>query len=593
MLSNLRQLLGDTAFKSVWKRYLPLILITFILLIFGKLCTVSLSWFVKNLVDTFSTNNKININEPISISSVLLFGYGIALIGNVGFNELKQMLATKFTLRFMEEIAQHTFLHILRLPFDFFIGQKSGVITRDYERGLRGIQSLSELLLYSALPTAIELILIFSYIYLNYHGVIISVIGISVIIHISLSIKISGRWAILREKYNNAESQCNQRLNDCLINIESVKLFCNEELETKKFVNTFRNYSRAFFESQRYCAYLNTTQQFILAIAVVFVLWNGYFDVQNGVISIGDWVMLNSLLLQIYSPLNLLGIFYKDTRQSLVDIETLVKLSTLPVEKNKNLNEFELSGTPFISFENIGFSYKKNLPILKDVSFNITPNTFNAIVGHSGSGKSSLIKLLTRLQIPENGYIFFNGVDLMDIDLKYLREFISVISQDNTLFNTTIFDNIRYGYSKISEEDMINAAKLAHIHDFIMSLPNKYDTEVGERGMKISGGQRQRLLIARALTRKPRILILDEGTSALDSITEKNILDLLHSIKNITIIMIAHKLTNIISADQIVVFEKGKLVATGKHYQLLNNSIYNELWINSTNHHETISKDIN
>ena len=591
MLSNLRQLLGDIAFKTVWKRYLPVVLITFLLLVLGKLCSVSLAWFVKHLVDRFSVTENININEPISISFVLLLGYGVALIGNVGFNELKQILATKFTLGFIEDVAKYTFLHILRLPFNFFIGQKSGVITRDYERGLRGIQALSELLLYSVIPTTIELIIIASYIFLNYQGFIILIIGISVILHVSISLKISGRWSILREKYNTAESLCNQRLNDCLINIESVKLFSNEKLETKNFLENFQNYRKAFFESQKYCAYLNTSQQFILAIAVMLVLWNGYFDVKKGLISVGDWVMLNSLLLQIYTPLNLLGIFYKDTRQSLVDIESLVKLSKLATEENSGANEIKLSNAPSISFEKVGLSYKNN-KVLKDVSFNLKPHTFNAIVGHSGSGKSSLINLLTRLQIPEYGCIRFNGVDIKQIKLECLREVVSVVSQDTTLFNTTILGNISYGYSQANQEDIIDAAKLANIHSFIMSLPKQYETEVGERGLKISGGQRQRILIARALIRKPRILILDEGTSALDSVTEKNILHTLRNIENITIIMVAHKLTNVISADQIIVFKQGKLVAKGKHHYLLNNHVYNKLWVNSYQSSEIRSKGI-
>ena len=580
MLSNLRQLVGEPAYKSLWARYLPGILVTMAFLVLGKLCTVSLAWFIKILIDLFSNHAVIPVNDSLLIPFTLLLVYGIALVGSVGFNELKQLLASKLTLSFIEEIAKHTYLHILCLPYTYFVGQKSGVITREYERGLRGIQGLSELLLYSIFPTLVELMIIAIYMTMNYQGSIILAVGVSVLFHLTITLTISGRWSIFRERYNHAESHCNQNLTDCLINVENVKLFGNEAFETQRYVNTFKDYRQAFFAAQKYCAYLNTSQQFILAVAVVWVLWSGYSYVQSGLISVGDWVMLNALLLQVYAPLNLLGIFYKDVRQSLVDIEALVKLSKLPIEKHTGTGNVMIWDAPSINFDTVSLSYEGHTPVLKDVSFVLKPNTFNAIVGHSGSGKSSLVKLLTRLVSADQGTISLNDRDINDIQLESLRACIGVVSQDNTLFNTSILDNVRYGYLQASLDEVIEAAKLANIHAFIMSQPKQYNTEVGERGLKLSGGQRQRISIARALLRRPHLLILDEGTAALDSASEKAVLDSIHATQSMTIIMIAHKLSNVINADQIIVMDRGRIVGMGTHVDLLeNNLVYKQLWV--------------
>jgi len=577
-LTRLRQLLGEPAFKSFFARYAPAVAATLFFLMLGKVCTVGLSWFVKNLVDLLSADHAFSVNDPFLMVVSLLIGYGVALIGSVGFNELKQMLATKMTLRFIQEIAEHTFSHILRLPFNFFLGQKSGVITRNYERGLRGVQVLSELLLYSIFPTVVELVIIVIYVANNYQGWIMSAVSISALLHVIITLKISGRWSVFRERYNNAESHCNQRLTDCLINIESVKLFGNEDIETKRFVSNFNDYRQAFLASQKYCAYLNTSQQFILSLAVVLVLWLGYQDVQAGLISVGDLVMLNALLLQVYSPLNLLGIFYKDVRQSLVDINALVQLSTLPTEKHSGTLIPKEPSSPHITFDKVRLNYGQTA-ILSEVSFDIKPYTFNAIVGSSGSGKSSLVKLLTRLVEINSGCIRLGTKDIQQIDITHLRALMGVVPQDNTLFNTTIYDNIRYGRLNADMTDVIAAANLADIHDFIMTLPGLYDTEMGERGLKLSGGQRQRIVIARALLRQPSILILDEGTAALDTATEKTVLDKIHATKSKTIIMIAHRLTNVVSADQIIVLDKGRVVGMGSHVDLLtNNPVYKHLW---------------
>ena len=579
MLTPLRHLLGEPAFKNLWLRYLPGILATLILLVAGKSCAVSLAWFVKKLVDVLPQQARLAADDPLMLPVALLLGYGIALIGSVGFNELKQMLATKLTLRFIEEIAEQTFLHILRLPFNFFVGQKSGVITRDYERGLRGIQALSELLLYSVLPTLVELAIIAVYMAKHYQASILVTVGVSVVLHVAMTLVISGRWSIFRERYNHAESHCNQRLADCLINVESVKLFGNEALETRRFVATFRDYRQAFFVAQKYCAYLNTSQQLILAVAVVWVLWGAYHDVQSGVISVGDWVMLNALLLQVYAPLNLLGIFYKDVRQSLVDIEALVRLSGLPVEDPRGTCDGTVCDVPRISFDAVWLRYPGHEHVLREVSFTFEPNTRNAVVGHSGSGKSSLVKLLTRLVEADRGHIWLDDCDITDIPLERLRASIGVVAQDNTLFNSTVLDNIRYGRLDADMEEVIAAAKLANIHEFIMSLPLQYATEVGERGLKMSGGQRQRICIARALLRQPRILILDEGTAALDGATEKAVLDQIHASQRMTIIMIAHKLTNVVDADRIIVMDDGRVAGEGRHDELLaSNHVYKRLW---------------
>lgn len=580
MLTPLRQLLAEPTFKTLGARYLPGILATLALLVLGKLCTLGLAWFVKKLVDVLPHHQpNLAVDDPILLPVTLLLGYGIALVGSVAFNELKQMLATKLTLRFIEEIAEQTFLHILRLPFNFFVGQKSGVITRDYERGLRGIQALSELLLYSVLPTLVELAIIAIYMAKHYQASIMLTVGVSVVLHVAMTLIISGRWSIFRERYNHAESHCNQRLADCLINVESVKLFGNEALETRRFVATFRDYRQAFFVAQKYCAYLNTSQQLILAVAVVSVLWGAYHDVQRGVISVGDWVMLNALLLQVYAPLNLLGIFYKDVRQSLVDIEALVQLSKLPGEEDLGRGDVVVSEAPRISFEAIGLRYEGHASVLSDVSFTLQPHSFNAIVGHSGSGKSSLVKLLTRLVVADQGNIRLDDQAITEIPLGRLRASIGVVSQDNTLFNSTVLDNIRYGHLQATLDEVIEATQLAHVHDYIMSLPLQYATEVGERGLKMSGGQRQRIAIARALLRQPRILILDEGTSALDAATEKAVLDSIHATQRTTLIMIAHKLSNVVNADHIIVMEGGKVVGAGQHIALLESSpVYQQLW---------------
>ena len=522
----------------------------------------------------------------IAVSGIglLVVAYAIVRLSTAIFTELREILFIKVTQSAVRQLALQVFRHLHSLSLRFHLERQTGGMSRDIERGTRGIQTVISYSLYSILPTLIEVGLVLGFFIIKYEAYYAIVTLIALTSYIVFTVKVTEWRTHFRRTMNDLDSRANTRAIDSLLNYETVKYFGNEEYEAHRYDENLQRFRSAAIKSQNSLSLLNGGQQAIIATGLVFILWRATQGVIAGKLTLGDLVLVNTFMLQLYIPLNFLGVIYRELKQSLTDMDRMFAL----MEANREIAdlpqapELKLGGAQ-VAFEQVIFSYDPARQILHDVDFTIAAGTTTAVVGHSGSGKSTLARLLFRFyDLPRDGVgrIAIDGQDIRDVTQHSLRAAIGIVPQDTVLFNDTIYYNIAYGRPAASREEVVAAARAAHIHDFIESLPAAYETSVGERGLKLSGGEKQRVAIARTLLKNPEILIFDEATSALDSRSERAIQNELDQIaRNRTTLIIAHRLSTIIHAQQIIVLDRGRIVERGTHAELLlREGLYAQMW---------------
>jgi ATP-binding cassette subfamily B protein len=545
-------------------------------LIGAKLAVVSIPIVLKHIVD--------NLNQPkamLVVPLALLFGYGLLRLASTVFSDLRDIVFAKVTQRAIRRVGLEVFKHLHNLSLRFHLERQTGGVTRDIERGARGISSLIHLTLFSVLPTLIEISLVAGILFAKFDWIYAAITLVVLVIYIALTISITEWRTQLRRQMNEMDSQANTKAIDSLLNYETVKYFGNEEFEAKRYDSSLQSWEVAAVKNQTSLGMLNAAQAAIIAIGVTTMLIRASHGVVEGKLTVGDLVMINAFLIQMFIPLNFLGVMYREIKQSLTDIERLFKLLNVNREVADQADALPLLVTGAeVKFDDVRFGYDSNRGILQGVSFTVPAGHNIAVVGTSGAGKSTLSRLLYRFYDVNEGVIYIDGQDIRQVTQTSLRAAIGIVPQDTVLFNDSIYYNVAYGRPTASREEIVEAARAAHILHFIESLPNGWETTVGERGLKLSGGEKQRVAIARTILKNPRILILDEATSALDTQTEKIIQAELKEIaKNRTTLTIAHRLSTIVDADQILVMEQGQIVERGDHRELLAaNGIYAKLW---------------
>jgi len=547
-------------------------------LILAKVANVAVPLVFKNLIDTLSIpREQLWLAVPLG----LLGAYGLLRFSSALFQEMRELVFARVTQRAVRTIALQVFEHLHAMSLRFHLERQTGGLTRDIERGTRSIGSLISYSLYSILPTLIEVLLVLGVLVVRYDVVFALVTVGTLTAYVSYTILVSNRRVAQRRLVNELDSAANARAIDSLLNFETVKYFNNEAWEKARYDKQMLKWEAAQVDSQISLAWLNLGQAGIIAVGVTLMMWRATAGVTAGTMTVGDIVLVNAFLIQLYTPLNFLGILYREIRQALTDIERMFGL----LGQNREIQDAPDAqplppGPCAIRFESVDFAYETTRPILHDVSLDIPAGQTLAVVGHSGSGKSTLARLLFRFYDVQGGGLSINGRDIRQLTQASLRAAIGIVPQDTVLFNDTIFYNIQYGRPSATHDEVIAAAKAAHLHAFIESLPDKYDTRVGERGLKLSGGEKQRVAIARALLKNPPILIFDEATSALDSKTEKAIqaeLDL--AAQGRTTLIIAHRLSTVMNAHQILVLDKGRVLERGSHRELLAaGGVYAQMW---------------
>ena len=549
-------------------------------LVFAKVANVAVPLVLKELIDGLT----ITPDKPASLLILpvgLLIVYGLLRLSTTVFTELREFFFAKVTQRAVRTVALKVFRHLHALSLRFHLNRQTGGITRDIERGTRGISSLVSYTLFSILPTAIEITLVLGYLALQYDLWFSAITLVALVTYVVFTVLVTEWRTHFRRTMNELDSKANTRAIDSLLNYETVKYFSNEEYEAKRYDEGLQRYEHAAVRSQTSLTLLNTGQSLIIASAVTLILWRATLGVIGGTMTLGDLVLVNAFMIQLYIPLNFLGVLYREIKQSLADMEKMFTLldqhrevADSPGARPLSIQQAELR------FSQIDFSYEKNRQILFDVDFTIAAGTTTAVVGHSGSGKSTLARLLFRFYDVDKGAILIDGQDIRDVTQSSLRSAIGIVPQDTVLFNDTIAYNIAYGRPNASQQDIVAAARAACIHDFIESLPDGYNAMVGERGLKLSGGEKQRVAIARTVLKNPAILVFDEATSALDSHAEQAIQAQLKDIaRDRTTLVIAHRLSTIADATQILVMAQGRIVERGSHAELLaKQGLYADMW---------------
>ena len=549
-----------TLFPYLWQ-YRLRVLAAMACLISAKVANVGVPLVFKEMIDGLSGGEQL-----LALPILLLVMYGALRFSTALFTELREILFARVTQRAVRQVSLEVFRHLHALSLRFHLERQTGGVSRDIERGSRSISSLISYTLYSILPTLVEIGLVLGILFVKYDMGYVVITMISLVTYIVFTIKVSN-WRIdIRRAVNENDSAANTRAVDSLLNYETVKYFNNEAWESRRYDEQLVKWEEAATRSQTTLAFLNLGQQAIIALGVTAMMWRAANGVVEGHMTIGDLV-----LIQLYMPLNFLGIVYREIRQALTDIERMFKLLNENREIADAPDARDLPAGPLqVNFGAVEFAYEPNRQILKNLSFAIPPGKTVAVVGHSGAGKSTLSRLLYRFYDVTGGAIQINGHDLRALKQTSLRAAIGIVPQDTVLFNDTIFYNINYGRPEASREEVFAAARAAQLHDFIDSLPLKYETRVGERGLKLSGGEKQRVAIARALLKNPPILIFDEATSALDSATERAIQTQLEQVAiGHTTLVIAHRLSTVMNADEILVMSEGRIIERGSHAALL------------------------
>ncbi|WP_293006315.1 ABC transporter ATP-binding protein/permease [Nitrosomonas sp.] len=546
------------------------------LLVLAKLANVSVPLVLKEIVDA--------LDQPraeLVLPVFLLMSYGVLRLCSTLFGELRDAIFAKVTQRAIRRVANKVFSHLHSLSLRFHLERQTGGVSRDIERGTRGISFLLNFMLFNILPTLLEIGLVLAILISKYDIWFAIIIVSTLLAYISLTLIVTEWRMIFRRTMNNMDSKANTQAIDSLLNYETVKYFGNEAWEARRYDEHLQSWEKAAIRNQTSLATLNAGQSAIIAVGVTLLMLLAADQVVDGHMTLGDLVLINAFMLQLYMPLHFLGFVYREIKHSLADMERMFTL----LEENKEIQdkpdaEILNIKNAAIHFDQVNFSYEPNRQILFNVSFDIPAGHNVAVVGHSGSGKSTLARLLFRFYDVQSGRIQINDQDIRDVTQQSLRTTMGIVPQDTVLFNDSIFYNIAYGRPDATANEVYAAAQSAHIHDFIESLPEKYETIVGERGLKLSGGEKQRVAIARTILKNPAILIFDEATSALDSNSEKRIqAELKRIAKNRTTLTIAHRLSTIADADQILVMDHGRIIERGTHQQLLAiNSQYARMW---------------
>ena len=542
----------------------------------AKLANVGVPLVLKDVVDSLDPTQAILV-----VPAFLLLAYGALRFLTTLFAELRDVVFARVIQNTMRSTALEVFSHLHKLSLRFHLDRQTGGLSRDIERGVAGIRFLMNFMLFNIIPTLFEIGLVISILLKRFDARFGLVVIATLSAYVLLTLFITEWRMAFRRKMNLMDSQANTSAIDSLINFETVKYFNNEDFELQRYDKSMKQWEKAAVRSTTSLGLLNSMQGLVIAIGVTVMMLLAADEVVKGSMTVGDLVMVNAFLLQLFIPLNFLGFVYREIRHSLADMERMFNLLKTPeeVEDAAGASELKLNNAS-VSFENVGFSYDKRRQVLNDISFKIPAGKTVAVVGHSGAGKSTLSRLLYRFYDVSEGEIAIDGQNIRDVSQQSVRRAIGIVPQDTVLFNDTIYYNIAYGRPGAEKEEVIRAAKHAHIHEFIESLPDGYDTMVGERGLKLSGGEKQRVAIARTILKAPAILVFDEATSALDSATEQNIQAELEAISaDTTTLIIAHRLSTVQHADQILVMDKGQITEQGTHSELLNmGGIYSSMW---------------
>jgi len=553
------------------------VLFAFSCLVVAKLANVAVPLLLKAIVDALEVKANLALVMPLSI----LLAYGAMRLASAMFNELRDVLFAKVRYRAMRRLTIRTLAHLHSLSLRYHLERKTGAISSDLQRASASLSSLLNYFTFSILPIALEFVLVAGILITRYSFSFTLIIFGSVAAYVAFTFKIMNWRMQYRQEMNRLESKANNEAVDSLINYETVKYFNNEELETRRCDTTMAAWEQNAALSQSSMSALNFGQSAIIAIGVTVIMIFAADEVVKGNMSIGDLVLVNAVLLQLFIPLGFLGIVYRQIHYAIADMERLVKLLGEAPEVTDKLDAKELRvSAGHLEFRHIAFAYNPERKILHDVSFSVAAGKKIAVVGASGAGKSTLVRLLFRFYELDSGEILIDGQNIRDVTQESLRRAIGIVPQDTVLFNESIYYNLSYANPQASRELVEQAAKRAHIHDFIQSLPQGYDTVVGERGLKLSGGEKQRVAIARVLLKQPKIMVFDEATSALDSKNEQAILRELRQVaQDHTTLVIAHRLSTIVDADEIIVLDNGRVVEYGTHESLLlQQGQYAQLW---------------
>ncbi len=556
-------------------------------LVAAKLVTVAMPYAYKGATDWLASavaaptpEARLALGAAI-VPAMLILAYGGARVMMMLLNQLRDLLFTKVAANAVRQLTTRTFRHLHELSLRFHLERRTGAISRIVEKGNGAVDTIIRLGIMTTLPTALELLLICWILWSGFGPAYVLLVIVMVVAYLAYTVKAS-EWRIgIRREMNDSDRDANSKSVDSLLNYETVKYFGNEAMEAKRYDSSMVRYEKAYVRTTYSLAVLNVGQAIIFTVGLTISMILSARAIVAGTQTLGDFVLINGLLTQLYVPLNFMGMVYREIKQGMVDLETMFEL----LDKNPEIKD-KPGAKPLVvtqgrvTFENVSFHYDPDRPILKNVSFDVPPGKMVAIVGPSGAGKSTLSRILFRFYDVASGRVLIDGQDIREVTQSSVRAAIGVVPQDTVLFNDTIFYNIRYGRPSATDAEVIEAARLAQISDFIALLPQGFNTQVGERGLKLSGGEKQRVAIARTILKAPPIQRLDEATSALDSHTEREIQDALDKVaKSRTSLVIAHRLSTIVHADEIIVLEKGVIAEKGTHAQLMDqNGLYASMW---------------
>ncbi len=560
------------------------VVMALVALIIAKAITLMVPIAYKAVVDLLTgeaTGKEITAVGLAASPVFLIIAYGVGRVMMVLFAQFRDVWFTVVAQHAVRELANRTFRHLHELSLRFHLERRTGGLNRVIERGVTGVDTIVRMAVLNSIPTAVELLMISGLVAYYFGWIYVLVVLATVGLYVAFTFWASERRIIIRRDMNESDTEAHAKAVDSLLNYETVKYFGNEDHEARRFDSSMARYERAAIKTYTSLGLLNTGQAVIFTVGTVICMLLAARDVASGTLTIGGFVMINAILMQLYLPLNFMGMVYREIKQGLIDIETMFALLHEPPEIIDRLGAKTLHVTKGeIKVENVSFAYDPERQILKNVSFEVPAGKMVAIVGPSGAGKSTISRILFRFYELSGGRVSIDGQNISDVTQSSLRAAIGMVPQDTVLFNDTILYNIRYGRPEASDAEVREAARLAQIHDFIMTLPQGYDALVGERGLKLSGGEKQRVAIARTILKSPPILMLDEATSALDSHTEKEIQDALERVaRERTSLVIAHRLSTVVHADNIIVLDHGEIVEQGTHLELLaRGGLYASLW---------------